>query len=338
MAIVNRNFRKSEREIFLGAGLERVNRLDAARKIRIRAHAIAAPPQRFAKRLSPIMPPGGQITCGLMPHTSPSSRRRPGSGRDPYRGVHLMNSVSDDLRNDCALGLWVPACAGTTWECGPLHSRCHSGYEITLGCPLPAPRLLLQLNQHQIRPHSIQTAIMQSAARLSPCRLTGNTAWSSNRSSMNGYLGCGFSFMKLSLASSRSTCASIAAAECGVALSSEKSRSSILIFWTGGRRRRFFIEMRRRSGTGSWSACRHLRWLDASLPRSLDGRQTRDPKKIHRSTARFTFQGKTSSRSASPALRAQIRAAPGNLTGMNRAVLATLGPPSGYVAACGSPS
>jgi hypothetical protein len=46
---------------------------------------------------------------------------------------------------------------------------------------------------------------------------------------------CIFSFMKSSLASSRSICASIAAANCGLALWKEKSRSSILIFWTGGR-------------------------------------------------------------------------------------------------------
>jgi hypothetical protein len=41
---------------------------------------------------------------------------------------------------------------------------------------------------------------------------------------------CGFSFMKSSLASSQSICVSIAAAYCGMALSREKSRTSILIF------------------------------------------------------------------------------------------------------------
>jgi hypothetical protein len=41
---------------------------------------------------------------------------------------------------------------------------------------------------------------------------------------------CGFSFMKSSLASSQSICASIAAANCGLALSREKSRTSMMIF------------------------------------------------------------------------------------------------------------
>ena len=41
---------------------------------------------------------------------------------------------------------------------------------------------------------------------------------------------CGFSFMKSSLASSQSICASIAAANCGMALSREKLRISRLIF------------------------------------------------------------------------------------------------------------
>jgi len=41
---------------------------------------------------------------------------------------------------------------------------------------------------------------------------------------------CSFSFMKSQLASSQSICASIAAANCGAALSSEKSRTSTLIF------------------------------------------------------------------------------------------------------------
>jgi hypothetical protein len=46
---------------------------------------------------------------------------------------------------------------------------------------------------------------------------------------------CSFSYMKSSLASSRSICASIAAANCGMALSKEKSSTTttMLIFSTG---------------------------------------------------------------------------------------------------------
>jgi hypothetical protein len=40
---------------------------------------------------------------------------------------------------------------------------------------------------------------------------------------------CSFSFMKSSLASSQSICASIAAANCGMALSRERSRTSMMI-------------------------------------------------------------------------------------------------------------
>jgi hypothetical protein len=46
----------------------------------------------------------------------------------------------------------------------------------------------------------------------------------------DGCFECGFSFMKSSLASSQSICASIAAANCGMALSREKLRISRLIF------------------------------------------------------------------------------------------------------------
>ena len=42
MATVNRNFRKNESKIFLRGDLEQANRVDAARKIRICAHAIFA--------------------------------------------------------------------------------------------------------------------------------------------------------------------------------------------------------------------------------------------------------------------------------------------------------
>jgi hypothetical protein len=44
---------------------------------------------------------------------SPSTRR-PGEGRDPYRGRYLLAAGADYSFNHDARGLWVPAFAGTT--------------------------------------------------------------------------------------------------------------------------------------------------------------------------------------------------------------------------------
>src|SRR5579871_5906133 len=52
--------------------------------------------------------------AGPVPATCVWACCRPGEGRDPYRGIYLWRMSDDDLRKNCALGLWVPAFAGTT--------------------------------------------------------------------------------------------------------------------------------------------------------------------------------------------------------------------------------
>jgi hypothetical protein len=84
-----------------------------------------------------------------------------------------------------------------------------------------------QLNQHQIRPHQV-ALVHVSTWPSNPA--DGRASGLVIGSVLDGRMfECSFSFMKLSLASSQSICASIAAASCGKALSREKSRTSMTI-------------------------------------------------------------------------------------------------------------